>query len=89
MEAIFDALSPIQREILLNGPALAPPPGVIPNFTDPPSRKDLCVGLAIANISIAALVVGIRLYTKVFCVKKLRLEDCMSSANTSCCRYLC
>ncbi|RYP18288.1 hypothetical protein DL765_004008 [Monosporascus sp. GIB2] len=32
-------LPPAQQEAILNGPALAPPPGVMPNFDDPPNNN--------------------------------------------------
>ncbi|KAK5988233.1 hypothetical protein PT974_12373 [Cladobotryum mycophilum] len=34
----FLNLSPAQQQALLDGPALKPPPGVVPNFIDPPNR---------------------------------------------------
>ncbi|RYP01506.1 hypothetical protein DL764_006201 [Monosporascus ibericus] len=36
-------LPPAQQEAILNGPAHAPPPGVTPNFEDPPNNNRLCV----------------------------------------------
>ena len=79
MEAFFAALTPPQREQFLNGPALAPPQGVVPNFSNPPNRKSLCAAVSIATITVSAVVVSIRVYTRLFCVKKWRLQDCMHS----------
>ncbi|RYO83336.1 hypothetical protein DL766_002688 [Monosporascus sp. MC13-8B] len=35
----FAALSPAQQQAILHGPAMRPPPGIEPNFTDPPNRN--------------------------------------------------
>ena len=82
METIFATLTPTEKEHLLNAPALASPPGIVPNFTDPPNRLPLCIGLTVASITVSALVVILRLYTRVFCLKKLRLEDCKWNIHT-------
>jgi hypothetical protein len=76
MEA-FDALTPAQKEQFLNGPALGPPPGVVPNFTDAPNRTALCFGITITCVVLVTFGAIIRLYTRIFCIKKMRVEDCM------------
>jgi hypothetical protein len=76
MEAL-DALPPAQIEQFLDGPALKPPPGVVSNFSDAPNRTALCVGITITCIVLVTLGAIIRLYTRIFCMKKMRLEDCM------------
>jgi hypothetical protein len=75
MEAIFAALTPAEKEYFLDSPALAPPPGVVPNFIDPPNKLPLCLGLTIATTTVSVIVVSLRLYTRIFCIKKMRLED--------------
>ncbi|KAF2106974.1 hypothetical protein BDV96DRAFT_654304 [Lophiotrema nucula] len=77
MEALFHSLSPEEQAIFLNGPALKPPPGIIPQFTNPPNRNALCFGIVVTGTILALLAVGMRLYTKIFCVKRLRIEDCV------------
>lgn len=77
MDTLFAALTPEEKQAFLNGPALAPPPGVVPNFTNPPNRLRLCVGVTVITITVSVIVVFLRLYTRIFRVKKMRLEDCM------------
>ena len=61
---------------MLEGPALSPPAGVIPNFHDPPNL-DAFVGLAISLcIGFGTLAVVLRMYTKVFILRVLAREDC-------------
>ena len=61
---------------LLEGPAMSPPAGVLPNFRNPPNLN-LYVTLTIALcISFATLAVLLRMYTKVFVVRVLAWEDC-------------
>lgn len=62
------------HEAMLNMPALKPPPGVQPNFTNPSNlRND---PLTISLLLISTIVVWIRLYTKIHVTKKMLLEDC-------------
>ncbi|OCL08895.1 hypothetical protein AOQ84DRAFT_266597, partial [Glonium stellatum] len=53
----------------LEGPALAPPPGIVPNFTGPPNQDALGYALLITGLSLSVIAVVIRLYAKIFCVK--------------------
>lgn len=76
IEDAFRNLTPAQRQKALEGPALLPPPGVKPNFTDPPNQNDLGYGLLSACAVICAIVVCIRLYAKIFCRRKMDIEDC-------------
>ncbi|RYP84725.1 hypothetical protein DL770_005177 [Monosporascus sp. CRB-9-2] len=45
-------LPPAQQEAILNGPAHAPPPGVIPNFEDPPNNNTSGVAAASSLLSL-------------------------------------
>ncbi|RYO83188.1 hypothetical protein DL762_006233 [Monosporascus cannonballus] len=45
-------LPPAQQEAILNGPALAPPPGVMSNFDDPPNNNTLAL-VVISFLSVA------------------------------------
>lgn len=76
MAALFDSLTPAQKLAFLNGAALTPPPGVTPQFIDPPNHNPLSYGIVIAGIALAAMAVIMRLYTRIFCAKKMRVEDC-------------
>ncbi|KAM0803966.1 hypothetical protein BDR22DRAFT_886260 [Usnea florida] len=60
---------------LLEGPAMSPPTGVIPNFHDPPNL-DAFVALTISLcIGFGTLAVALRMYTKVFILRVLAWED--------------
>ena len=61
---------------LLEGPAMSPPTGVVPNFHDPPNL-DAFVALTVTLcIGFGTLAVVLRMYTKVFILRVLAWEDC-------------
>ncbi|CAI6339282.1 unnamed protein product [Periconia digitata] len=76
----FASLTPEQRKALLDGPALAPPGNVLPQFDNPPNRTALGAGLIIACASICIIVVAIRIYAKAFCSRKMDVEDYLTLA---------
>lgn len=60
----------------LDGPAMALPPGVKPNFVNPPNlEKDFYVDLILC-LTISVLVVCMRMWTKARLVRKVQIEDC-------------
>ncbi|KAI0411402.1 hypothetical protein F5X98DRAFT_380770 [Xylaria grammica] len=68
-------LSPDQIEKIRDGPAAAPPHGVAPNFDKPPNGNRLAVAVIGVSLVITTLAVLIRFFSKVFCTKRVRLED--------------
>ena len=62
------------KDAILDGPALAPPPGVKPNFVNPDNLAH--PGLAVLQLTIATLVVLMRTYTKLGVLRKMQAEDC-------------
>ena len=76
MEALYRSMTPAQKEKFLNGPALQPPPGVVPHFVNPPNRNGLCYSVLILSICVSTIVVFLRMWARIFCVKKFRIEDC-------------
>ena len=59
-----------------NVPALAPPPGVVPNFHNPPSRAGemrIAMGLC---IGITSVLVVLRFYVKFAITHTLGWDDC-------------
>lgn len=62
-------------------PALPPPPGVSPSFTNPYSQGDTYTGVATTIIVAMILLVTIRQYTKYFIVRKLAWDDCKLSSQ--------
>lgn len=69
-------MTPAMLEILLNGPAMTPPPGVQPNFIDPPNFANTALVVELIFLILSTLAVIIRAYTKLRVNKKLDLEDC-------------
>ena len=72
--------SPVDPDIT---PAMPPPDGVIPNFIDPPTiAPSLTVGLVLL-CGIATLAFTARMFTRVYVMKQMQLEDCMSGLPVS------
>ena len=68
--------------LLLEGPALNPPKGVIPHITNRSTEQDrfyVCVALCTV---IQAIFLLLRLYTKVRIVRKVDITDCRSHYST-------
>lgn len=66
--------TPEQLQVLLNAPALAPPPGIIPNFTDPPNLHR--TGVAVQALLLSTFAVAIRIYTKARIMRQMAAADC-------------
>lgn len=62
-------------DAILDGPAIAPPPGVKPNFEHPDNLSH--PELAVLQLVVATAVVGMRVYTKLGVVKIMLAEDCV------------
>ncbi|KAL7621866.1 hypothetical protein AAE478_007366 [Parahypoxylon ruwenzoriense] len=73
--ADFSSLTPAQLEALLNGPALAPPDGVIPNFDNPPNRNYIAQAVLPLCLVATTLAFLLRAYARLFCLKKIELPD--------------
>ncbi|VUC31888.1 unnamed protein product [Clonostachys rosea] len=56
-------------------PAADPPPGVTPNFVNPPSLHSVNVGIGITCLVLMIVVVGVRTYTKAAILRDMRHED--------------
>ncbi|KAI1504749.1 hypothetical protein F5X99DRAFT_416452 [Biscogniauxia marginata] len=69
-----------EKQLILNGPALAPPEGIVPNFENPPNRNDLAEITSITCLTIASVGMLLRIYAKVFCVRRLEIEDLLAIA---------
>ena len=67
----------LSSSTLANTPALEPPPGVSPNFTNPYSLKPFQVATASICLTTATLVVAARFVAKFATSKRLQLEECM------------
>lgn len=70
-----------EQQMLLNGPAASPPPGMTSNFID--SRTlDANVWAAATILTLLTTVTGFaRLYTKARLIRSVAYEDCKSSSR--------
>lgn len=79
--AILSAQQEQQLQLLqklLNGPAMAPPPGIKPNFVNPPNlEKEFYIDLILC-LTISVLAVCMRVWTKARVMRKFQIEDCKS-----------
>ena len=57
-------------------PAIPPPPGVTPNFVDPPNALGNTVALHTVCLFLVTLFLGLRLYTRHFITHSLKIDDC-------------
>ena len=64
----------------LNAAALAPPPGVTPNFADPPNLYNLSIAIFALCSCLGTLAVILRMGTKLFIIRQTAVEDCISSS---------
>lgn len=69
-------LTPDQVEQLLNGPAAAPPPNTVPNLENPHNENRLAIAVIATCLALATVFSVLRVFSRVFCVRKVRLEDC-------------
>ena len=58
-------------------PAAKPPPGLTSNFVNPPNQKDIVLVYTTLFTVIATLGIAARMYTRIWVIKKVQLEDCM------------
>ena len=63
---------------LLEGPAMSPPAGVVPDFDNPANLDNYATVCNALGIAFATVAVVLRIYTKVFILRVLAWEDCGS-----------
>ncbi|KAI8950246.1 hypothetical protein F4801DRAFT_590474 [Xylaria longipes] len=69
------SLPPAQQQAILNGPALAPPAGVVPNLGNPPNGNVLCLIITTFLLLVATSAFTLAGYVKLFYDKRIYLED--------------
>ncbi|KAI0160162.1 hypothetical protein GGR57DRAFT_456574 [Xylariaceae sp. FL1272] len=75
-------ISPAQSiEAIRNGPAATPPPGIVPSYDDPSNDNKLAIITIALSIAFTTVAVLIRIYSKVFCVRRARIEDYLGFAS--------
>ncbi|KAI1738411.1 hypothetical protein F4680DRAFT_450163 [Xylaria scruposa] len=75
------SLPPAQQQAILNGPAPAPPAGVVPTLDHPPNDNVLCLIIMTILLVIATLAFILAVYAKLFYIKKFYVEDFFASAG--------
>jgi hypothetical protein len=71
----FHKLSPEEQRAFLLRPAMKVPPGVTQNLTDPPNRNHFALIVTIICLVICSLCFFIRVYARVFVVRRVKVED--------------
>ena len=64
-------------------PAAKPPLGVTPNFINPPSEKDIIIAYTTIFTIIATFGVAVRMYVRLFIMRKIQIEDCKLSQHNN------
>lgn len=65
----------------LSGPALAPPPGLTSQFVNPPNDNSLGLGAFLLMLVVASIFFVVRVYGKIYIIKKIEVEDGKLSAR--------
>ncbi|KAI3332617.1 hypothetical protein F4824DRAFT_475241 [Ustulina deusta] len=74
----FSHIPPDQLGKFLEGPALEPPPGVVPNFQHPENHNAPGVFVCIFGLVVSTLVLFARFYARFFYLKKGHVVDFMA-----------
>ncbi|PYI08430.1 hypothetical protein BO78DRAFT_310959 [Aspergillus sclerotiicarbonarius CBS 121057] len=73
--SLLSALTPAQREALMDGPAASPPAGQVSNLVDPPNSQVAGRAVHMILVVLTSIFFIIRLYTKVFLIRHIRISD--------------
>jgi hypothetical protein len=68
----------------LDGPALAPPEGVTPNFDNPDNQNALARGVLATCAAIATICLLLRIYGRFYLLRKVSAEDGTCSHSVLC-----
>lgn len=68
-------LGPEELAAMMEGPALAPPPGQVSNFVDPPNQNRLAIGAMTACTAVVAICFAIRVYAKLVVMRKAQTQE--------------
>ncbi|KAI1097492.1 hypothetical protein F4804DRAFT_327449 [Jackrogersella minutella] len=78
------SLTPEQLQALLNGPALQPPDGVIPNFDSRENKNHIAEAVIPICLVATTIAVFLRVYARIFCIKKIGLPDVLMTIAFGC-----
>ncbi|KAI3330147.1 hypothetical protein F4824DRAFT_515848 [Ustulina deusta] len=68
-------LPPAEQQVILEGPALPPPPGRVSMFENPPNNNGLALAVAILGLSVSSILLLFRACTKIVVLRAVRIED--------------
>ncbi|KAI0378825.1 hypothetical protein F5Y04DRAFT_141083 [Hypomontagnella monticulosa] len=71
----ISSLSPDEQQAIYDKPSLPPPAGVASNFDDPSNRNVLGLAVITTCLVITTISIVVRIYGKLFCVRKFMIED--------------
>ncbi|KAI9155710.1 hypothetical protein HJFPF1_08299 [Paramyrothecium foliicola] len=77
---LFNQLDPELQQIILDGPALKPPKGVIPEFDHPSNKNDVAFAIITASLVLSSAVMLLRVYSMAFVARKVHIEDVLAVA---------
>ena len=66
----------LQREVLLNGPALQPPAGILPDFQKPAGLETVLWVTNVLSFTLPSAALLLRIYTKHFLLHSIGYDDC-------------
>jgi hypothetical protein len=58
---------------------IPPPPGITPNFANPPSRAHAIIGIHIVCAILSTVFTMLRSYTVYFITRHVKIDDCEPS----------
>lgn len=73
-------MPPMTPELLAKTPAGKPPPGVVPNFIDPPSRAPRATAAIVVLLTVMVVILSMRMYSKSRFSRNLGMDDWMALA---------
>jgi len=79
-----DPSNPLADIDVWNTPSMAPPPGVIPNFIDPPSKSPMVRAGLFTILPLMIIVVALRVYTRIRITRAFGADDYLCLAATAC-----
>lgn len=59
----------------LDEPAYPPPDGITPNFDNPTNRNAFALGILVACVTVTTICFLMRIYARVYLLKKIRIEE--------------
>ena len=74
-------LTPQELQYLARTPARSPPPGIAPNFDDPPTNIGPLYAVSSLLLALSIIFAGCRAYQKLKVIGKPSLDDRMSERS--------